>query len=84
MSSALPSSIPVAFLLAMAVEQPGAPDGESIVSGPLQAGALSPLVNAPGNSASNPAAAPATERLVQYFPNFPNFRNCFAGAWRNC
>lgn len=22
--------------------------------------------------------------IVQYFPNFPNFRNCFSGYWRNC
>ena len=25
-----------------------------------------------------------TLTVVQYFPNFPNFRNCFTGNWRNC
>ena len=25
-----------------------------------------------------------TTTVVQYFPNFPNFRNCFSGSWRNC
>jgi hypothetical protein len=25
-----------------------------------------------------------TTTVVQYFPNFPNFRNCFTGNWRNC
>jgi hypothetical protein len=25
-----------------------------------------------------------TTTVVQYFPNFPNFRNCFSGQWRNC
>ena len=82
--------IPFAFLLALANEAnagqaPFATDGRDL----LKAGALSDLLklNAPPEFSMKSVEQVRdgeTTTVVQYFPNFPNFRNCFAGYWRNC
>ena len=82
--------LPFAFLLALATEASG-----GTVSVPtdakdhLQPAMLSALLNLGGNpefsikSVEQLKNGEATT-VVQYFPNFPNFRNCFTGNWRNC
>lgn len=82
--------LPFAFLLALATEANGSavmpqPDAGK----PLQPGMLSDLLKRDG---APEFAAKSIQRMkdgkattvVQYFPNFPNFRNCFTGNWRNC
>jgi len=82
--------LPFAFLLALATEASG-----STVSLPrdakdhLQPGMLSDLLNLDGNPQFSIKSVEQlkngeTTTVVQYFPNFPNFRNCFTGNWRNC
>jgi hypothetical protein len=82
--------LPFAFLLALATEASG-----STVSLPtdakdhLQPGMLSDLLNLGGNpefsiKSLEQLKSGETTTVVQYFPNFPNFRNCFTGNWRNC
>ena len=82
--------LPLAFLLAMAADGAHGAAPELNTATPLQRGSLSALMPRIPDQA---AAAPADRRLhegqvgtqlVQFFPNFPNFRNCFVGNWRNC
>jgi len=84
--------LPFAFMLAMAADAAnGAAFEASNSSKSLELGALSGLLSAAiGSSSSWPFVNKELlkghdgTKLVQFFPNFPNFRNCFAGAWRNC
>jgi hypothetical protein len=82
--------VPFAFLLALASEA-----NASQVSLPadskdqLKPGALSGLLNLNGHPEFSIKSVEQvrdgeTTTVVQYFPNFPNFRNCFTGNWRNC
>ncbi len=82
--------LPLAFLLALATEASG-----STVTLPtdandhLQPGLLAGLLNLGGNPEFSIKSVEQlkngeTTTVVQYFPNFPNFRNCFTGNWRNC
>ena len=82
--------LPFAFLLALATEANGsqallAKDGKDS----LQPGMLSGLLNLNKNPEFSIKSVEQvkngeTTTVVQYFPNFPNFRNCFSGYWRNC
>jgi hypothetical protein len=82
--------LPFAFLLALATEaNANTLPPQFDAAGPLQPGMLSDLLKRDG---SPEFTIKSIERLkdgetttvVQYFPNFPNFRNCFSGYWRNC
>jgi len=90
MASSRVGPLPVAFLLALATEANASPatftiDAKDI----LQPGALSGLLNLNENPEFSLKSVEQvkngkTTTVVQYFPNFPNFRNCFTGNWRNC
>jgi hypothetical protein len=83
-------SLPFAFLLAMAADAdasaiPAATDTKSN----LEPGMLSDLLRLNGPpeftvKTVDQVKDGETTTVVQYFPNFPNFRNCFTGYWRNC
>ncbi len=80
--------LPLAFLLAIAADSTGAAPLHD-ASAPLVRGTLSGLLPKGLQPIVPPAADRTHEgqvgtRLVQYFPNFPNFRNCIVGSWRNC
>ncbi|WP_426534057.1 hypothetical protein [Bradyrhizobium sp. McL0615] len=82
--------VPFAFLLALASEAnasqvPLPTDGRD----QLKPGMLSDLLKQNANPEFSIKSVEqqrdgATTTVVQYFPNFPNFRNCFSGQWRNC
>jgi hypothetical protein len=82
--------LPFAFLLALATEANGtaiAPQFDA--NGALQPGMLSDLLKRDGAPEFTIKSIERmkdneTTTVVQYFPNFPNFRNCFSGYWRNC
>jgi hypothetical protein len=82
--------LPFAFLLALATEANGS--SASLPTGTdnnLQPGMLSGLLNLNGSAEFRIKSVEQvkngeTTTVVQYFPNFPNFRNCFTGYWRNC
>jgi hypothetical protein len=82
--------LPFVFLLALASEANGSPALLTTDSkGDLQPGMLSGLLNLNGNPEFSVKSVEQvkngeTTTVVQYFPNFPNFRNCFSGYWRNC
>lgn len=84
------SSLPFAFLLALASETGGAAAPMFDTSQKLESGSLSNLLNEAAAvdrlGASNNHEQKSLEdyKTAQYFPNFPNFRNCFSGNWRNC
>ena len=82
--------VPFAFLLALANEanasQAPLPTASTDL---LKPGALSGLLNLNGHPEFSIKSVEQvrdgeTTTVVQYFPNFPNFRNCFTGNWRNC
>lgn len=81
---------PFAFLLALATEANGSPASlPTDTRDSLQPGMLSGLLNLNGNPEFSIKSVEQvkngqTTTVVQYFPNFPNFRNCFTGNWRNC
>ena len=82
--------LPFAFLLALATEAGGSTvtlltDAKDH----LQPGMFSGLLNLGGSPEFSIKSVEQlkngeTTTVVQYFPNFPNFRNCFTGNWRNC
>jgi hypothetical protein len=82
--------VPFAFLLALASEAnasqvPLATDSKD----QLKPGSLSGLLNLNGHpefsiKSVEQVRGGETTTVVQYFPNFPNFRNCISGYWRNC
>jgi len=82
--------LPLAFLLALATEANSSPVSLTTdTKENLQPGVLSGLLNfrgAPEFSIKSVEQVKngKTTTVVQYFPNFPNFRNCFYGNWRNC
>jgi hypothetical protein len=82
--------LPFAFLLALATEASSSPVSLPIdPKDNLQPGMLSGLLNQGGNPEFSMKSVEQqrdgeTTTVVQYFPNFPNFRNCFSGYWRNC
>lgn len=84
--------LPLAFVLAMAAEASGASLSDAYdPAKPLRAGDLRKLLNAGSLEAmaANSFESSGDRRLpgdktAQFFPNFPNFLNCFAGGWRNC
>jgi hypothetical protein len=82
--------LPFAFLLALATEANSSPISLTLeVKDNLQPGMLSGLLNVNGNlefsiKSVEQVKNGETTTVVQYFPNFPNFRNCFSGYWRNC
>ena len=80
--------LPLAFLLAMAADSTSAAPLHA-AGAPLSRGTLSSLLPVGLQPISPPTANRTHEgqvgtKLVQFFPNFPNFRNCFVGSWRNC
>ena len=82
--------LPFAFLLALATEANGGTVAFTTDTREnLQPGMLSGLLTLNGTpefsvkSIEKMKNGEATT-VVQYFPNFPNFRNCFGGNWRNC
>jgi hypothetical protein len=83
-------SLPFAFLLAMAADaNANAIPGAVGSKGNLEPGMLSDLLRrsaAPEFSVKSVDQVKDGEAMtvVQFFPNFPNFRNCFTGNWRNC
>ena len=84
MASSRVGPLPVAFLLALATEAFAIDAKDN-----LQPGALSGLLNLNENPEFSMKSVEQvkngeTTTVVQYFPNFPNFRNCFTGNWRNC
>jgi hypothetical protein len=82
--------LPFAFLLALAAEaNASAVTFTTDTRESLQPGALSGLLNLNANPEFSVKSIEQmkngeTTTVVQYFPNFPNFRNCFSGYWRNC
>ena len=82
--------LPFAFLLALATEANGnAVPPQLDATDALQPGMLSDLLKRDGApeftvKSIERVKGGATTTVVQYFPNFPNFRNCFSGYWRNC
>lgn len=86
------SSLPLAFVLAMAADASaaGLPDATQ-PDQPLKAGDLRRLLDRAVDQGliTRPMDQPGDRRLpgdktAQYFPNFPNFSNCISGTWRNC
>ena len=80
--------LPLAFLLAIAADSASAGPLHDAGS-PLSRGTLSGLLPDGLLTITPPTAKLPHERqvgtkLVQFFPNFPNFRNCIVGSWRNC
>jgi hypothetical protein len=82
--------VPFAFLLALASEA-NASQVPLVVDSKdqLKPGMLSDLLKLNTNPEFSIKSVEqerdgATTTVVQYFPNFPNFRNCFTGNWRNC
>ena len=90
MSGPIVGPLPFAFLLALASEANGAAASLPMdTQGNLQAGMLSGLLDPNGHPEFSIKSVEQvkdgeTTTVVQYFPNFPNFRNCFSGYWRNC
>ncbi len=82
--------LPFAFLLALATEANGSPVSLTPeMKDDLQLGSLSGLLALNRNPEFSIKSVEQvkngeTTTVVQYFPNFPNFRNCFYGNWRNC
>ena len=82
--------LPFAFLLALATEANGSPVSLTPeMKDDLQLGSLSGLLALNRNPKFSVKSVEQvkngeTTTVVQYFPNFPNFRNCFYGNWRNC
>lgn len=82
--------LPLAFLLALATEANGSSVSPATdTKDDLQPGMLSDMLNLNGNPEFSVKSVEQvrdgeTTTVVQYFPNFPNFRNCFTGNWRNC
>ena len=82
--------LPFAFLLALATEANASAVSLTTHSREnLQPGMLSGLLNLNGNAEFSIKSVDQvkngeTTTVVQYFPNFPNFRNCLYGSWRNC
>jgi hypothetical protein len=82
--------LPLAFLLALATEANSASVSRTMdTEENLQPGMLSGLLNTGGTPEFSIKSVERvkngeTTTVVQYFPNFPNFRNCFYGNWRNC
>jgi hypothetical protein len=82
--------LPFAFLLALATEANGSAVALTTDTREnLQPGALSGLLNLNQNPEFSVTSIERIKNgeaitVVQYFPNFPNFRNCFYGSWRNC
>ena len=82
--------VPFAFLLALASEANAGQAPLPVDSkDQLKPGALSGLLKLNGNPEFSIKSVEQvrdgeTTTVVQYFPNFPNFRNCFSGNWRNC
>ena len=82
--------LPLAFLLALATEANGSAVSPLNDAGEkLQPGMLSGLLKLNGTPEFSVKSIEQvrngeTTTVVQYFPNFPNFRNCSTGYWRNC
>jgi hypothetical protein len=82
--------LPFAFLLALATEANGSQVAfTTYAKDDFQPGMLSDLLTANENPKFSIKPVEhirngETTTVVQYFPNFPNFRNCFSGSWRNC
>ncbi len=85
--------LPFAFLLALAADaSSNAASLSTETQGnlqPLGRGMLSDLLSLNENPEFSIKSVEQlrngeTTTVVQYFPNFPNFRNCFSGYWRNC
>jgi hypothetical protein len=80
-------AVPLAFALAMSAEAPGAPMLDSVDGfQALQPGMLKSLVEH-ATDARQRAMDQSGDRLLpgdKVAQFFPNFRNCFAGMWRNC
>jgi len=82
--------VPFAFLLALASEaNAGQASLATESKDALKPGALSGLVDLNRHPEFSIKSVEQvrngeTTTVVQYFPNFPNFRNCFSGNWRNC
>ncbi|MEH2548837.1 hypothetical protein V1283_005482 [Bradyrhizobium sp. AZCC 2262] len=90
MAGARVGPVPFAFLLALASEA-NASQISPAVDGKdqLKPGMLSGLLKLNANPEFSIKSVEQmrdgeTTTVVQYFPNFPNFRNCFSGYWRNC
>jgi hypothetical protein len=90
MAGSRAAPLPFAFLLALATEANGSPVPLTAdVDANLQPGSLTGLLNLDTNREFSIKSVEQvrngeTTTVVQYFPNFPNFRNCFNGPWRNC
>jgi hypothetical protein len=82
--------LPLAFLPALASEANSSPVSLTTdIRENLQPGVLSGLLNLNGTAEFSVKSVEQirngeTTTVVQYFPNFPNFRNCVTGYWRNC
>jgi hypothetical protein len=82
--------VPFAFLLALASEaNAGQAPLPADSKDQLKPGMLSDLLKLNANPEFSVKSVEQvrdgeTITVVQYFPNFPNFRNCFSGQWRNC
>jgi hypothetical protein len=82
--------VPFAFLLALASEaNAGQVSLPADSKDQLKPGMLSDLLKLNANPEFSVETVEQvrdgeTTTVVQYFPNFPNFRNCFSGQWRNC
>lgn len=92
MTNRIGGQLPLAFVLAMAAEASASAPAEA-TNPPIQLepGVLSGLLAAATErSQTQPASGQrwirgsAGTKVVQFFPNFPNFRNCFVGNFRNC
>lgn len=91
MTRGIAGPLPFAFILAMAADAASGVNSEvTNPSKPLELGALSGLLAAIDRTQVSPALDSGLiqgnvgTKVVQFFPNFPNFRNCFTGTWRNC
>jgi hypothetical protein len=91
MSRGIAGPLPIAFILAMAAETMSGANANAInAQNALQLGSLSLLFTQAiehfplGRSSDRGWSPGNAETKLAQFPNFPNFRNCFAGAWRNC
>ncbi len=85
--------LPFAFLLALAADANSGAAALAPVTQdnlqPLHPGMLSGLIDPNEHPEFSIKSVEQvkdgeTTTVVQYFPNFPNFRNCFTGTWRNC